>query len=291
MRCTWMMLGVVAVVLGGCARSKDFPTPQPWRGAQAHALGVDATLESAASARTATQWLQAAADRYRALATYEERGTVTTAEAGDDRIALAVWNLRFSRAGGYQFRYDQHGLLGMYITSRAAGAGRPLLNNQRFSYSIWKSPDEPLARSTWTVGERDVRELELPKAIAGAFGVTGMTSGWAINMLTGDFALRQGALELADATLAGGATVDGNSCAVVQGTRTTGANAQRVRVFIDMQTSLVRRWEFEEAGPPMRLTMWSVVPRSDVSLGADAFVKPEQNVWEDQFGVLPIETE
>ena len=285
------VIGTLAIGLAGCSGPRNHPIPVPWKDAKVSPLAAEPSLAMKASAHSAQEWLDKSAEQYRALTTYEERGVITEHRGGDKRVSLAAWNLRYSREGGYQFRYDQHGLLGSYASDYRYGAGRPMMNNTRMSFRIWKSPSDPLAQSMWTVGKDGVERHELRRAISSAFGVCGRTSGWAMSLLGTDYQLTVGALQIADAVVEGGANIDGRACVVIAGNQPLGDSIERVRVFIDMESLLARRWEFQDTGPTPSLRVWSVRPMANPVFGESAFQQPDQSVWESEFGPTVLEVE
>jgi hypothetical protein len=285
------LISVAAIALAGCVKPPNYPVPAPWKDVKVSPLAAEPSLAVKAPVRSAQEWLDKSAEQYRALTTYEERGIIAEQVGSDKRVSLAAWNLRYSRGGGYQFRYDQHGFLGSYASDYRYGAGRPMLNNQRTSYRIWKSPSDTLAQTMWTVGKDQVEQHELRRAISGAFGVCGRTSGWAMSLLGSNYQLKDGALQLADAVVEGGANIDGHACVVIAGNRPLGDSTERVRVFIDMESLLARRWEFVDAGSTPSLRVWSVKPTANPVWNDTAFARPDQSVWESEFGPAALEAE
>ncbi|MFN5944172.1 MAG: hypothetical protein ACK5ZG_06940 [Phycisphaerae bacterium] len=285
------LISVAAIALAGCVKPRNYPVPAPWKDVKVSPLAAEPSLAAKASVRSAQEWLDKSAEQYRGLTTYEERGIIAEHMGSDKRVSLAAWNLRYARDGGYQFRYDQHGFLGSYASDYRYGAGRPMLNNQRLSYRIWKSSSDPLAQSMWTVGKDEVEQQELRRAISGAFDVCGRTSGWVMSLLGTDYQLRVGALQLADAVVEGGANINGHACVVIAGNRPLGDSTERVRVFIDMESLLARRWEFQDTGPTPSLRVWNVRPVANPIFGESAFQRPDQSVWESEFGPTVLEVE
>lgn len=285
------IVGALVTGLTGCIKPQNHPVPAPWKDAKVTPLATEPSLALQASAHAAQEWLDKSAGQYRALTAYEERGVIAEHRGADKRVSLAAWNLRYSRDGGYQFRYDQHGFLGSYASDYRYGAGRPMLNNQRMAYRIWKGPGDTLAQTMWTVRKDEVEQHELRRAISSAFGVCGRTSGWTTSLLGTDYQLKAGALQLADAVVEGGAYIDANACVVIAGNRPLGESTERVRVFLDMGSLLARRWEFQDGGPSPSLCVWNVRPVANPNLSDDAFQTPDQSVWESEFEPTALEVE
>jgi hypothetical protein len=234
-----------------------------------------------ATPRTAQAWLDAARNAYAALDTYAEDGFCEHSLGDDTDISHARWQMRFARSGGFAFRFQQHGFLG---TAPKFAPGSSILDSYEMNYLIWQTPGQR-ALSRWTVGDGKLEEHDsLGRPTGGAFGVTQQTSGWTLAMLdASQFSLIAHPLQLENAAIAGRAIIDGASCVVISGEwGTQSAHAglhEDVRVYLDEQTLLVRRWERTDRKPlregeALPREVWHVRPLANPTLGADAFAEP-----------------
>jgi hypothetical protein len=241
--------------------------------------------------RTAEQWLAASREQYASVTTYAEDGRYETLTGRDGLVSRSRWQLRYARAGGFAFRYEQRGFLGV---SEHEGPGTDVLNRARSIYAIWQAPGAQ-AQTRWSVREGKLETKDsLDLAVAGAFGVTDSTSGLALAMLgeAPRFALRQHPLGLRNASIKGVAEIDGHACVVIAGEWLMPGDAESLVettvVYIDTSTLLVRRWERENQTRSASLgyqnrEVFDVRPLLNPTLDGAAFAEPTLDLvaWED----------
>jgi hypothetical protein len=234
-----------------------------------------------AAPRTAQAWLDAARNAYAALDSYVEDGLCEHSLGDDTDISRARWQMRFARSGGFAFRFQQQGFLG---TAPKLAPGSSVLDNYQMIYLIWQTPGQP-PRSRWTVRDGKLKQHDsLVQPTSAAFGVTQRISGWTLAMLDpSQFSLIAHPLQLENVAIAGRAMIDGARCVVISGEwgkqSASAALHEDVRVYLDEQTLLVRRWERTDRKPlregeALPREVWHVRPLANPTLGADAFAEP-----------------